>query len=226
MDNASSKTSLGETRQKLIGIAAIAVILASAVWIYRWESAPSEVNLPLHQSIGNVLAEETFRQAGHGGKIVIVTMDTRRAPELKIQMDAFYKHLKALGGCTVADKIVLDPGENPKYRPGSGLSAKRFLKIARKHPGVDAIVSFVGAPELSDEEIKQMKSIPKFIAETHSPERLVSLFDKKLLLSAIVPRYDFPAPGPRQPQTIRQWFDHYFQIVHPDTILPANDELP
>jgi hypothetical protein len=226
MDKADNKSNWGETRQKLIGIAAIAIILAAAVWIYRWETAPSDLNVPLHQSIGNVLAEETFRQAGHGGKIVVVTMDTRRAPELKVQMEAFYKHLKVLGGCTIADKIVLDPGENPKYRPGSGLSAKRFLKIARKHPGVDGIVSFVGAPELSDEEMKQMKSVPKFIAETHSPERLVGLFDKKLLLSAIVPRYDFPAPGPRQPQTSRQWFDHYFQVVHPDTVLPTGDELP
>jgi hypothetical protein len=214
------------SRSRWIVLAAVLAIVLSGIWIYRFEFTSPELNLPLHQSIGSVMAEETFRQVGHLGKIAIVTMDTRRAPELKVQQDAFQKRLKLLGSVTIADKVILDPGENPKYRPGAGLSAKRFLKIARKHAGVDAIVSFVGAPELSEEELKQLKGSPKFIAETHSPERLVNLLDKKLLMSAVVPRYEFPAPGPRQPQTARQWFDHYFQIVHADTVLPGLDESP
>ena len=213
-------------RQTVVLCAAIIGILGSLTWIYFSEFRASDLNLPLHQSIGNVLAEETFRQVGHLGKIVIITMDTRQAPELKVQLEAFQKHLKTLGGVTISDKVVLDPGDNPKYRPGSGLSAKRFLKIARKHSGVDGIVSFVGAPELTEEDLKQLKSAPKFIAETHSPERLLALLEKKVLMAAIVPRYDFPAPGPRQPQTMRQWFDHYFQVVHPDTELPKADETP
>ncbi len=121
---------------------------------------------------------------------------------------------------------MLDPGDNPKYRPGSGLSAKRFLKIVRKNAGADAIVSFVGAPELSDEELAQMKSVPKFIAEAHSPEKFTNLLEKKILLAAIVPRYEFPAPGPKKPATGRQWFDHYFQILRPESPPPKQDELP
>src|SRR5262249_46124972 len=156
-----------------------------------------------HQAVGQVMAEETARLVGHLGKIVVITVDNRTAPELKIQIAAFQKHLKVLGGLTVKDRVVLDPGDNPKYRPGAGLSAKRFLKIVRKNSGVDAIVSFVGAPELTDQELAQMKTIPKFIAEAHSPEKLVNLIEKKILLSAIVPRYEFPAPGPRKPQTSR-----------------------
>jgi hypothetical protein len=71
-----------------------------------------------------------------------------------------------------------------------------------------------------------MKTVPKFIAETHSPEKLVNLLQKKILLSAIVPRYEFPAPGPRKPQTERQWFDRYFQILSPETSLVKGDESP
>jgi len=207
-------------------VGAVATILASALWIYHWESAPSDVNVPLHESVGIMLAEETFRAVGHSGKIVLVTTETGRAPELKLQIAAFQKQLKTLGGCTIADKVVLDPGENPKYRPGSGLSAKRFVKIARKHKGVDAIVSFVGAPDVTPEDLKQLKSVPKFIAETRSPEKLVGLLEQKILFSAIVPRFDFPAPGPRKPQTTRQWFDHYFQIVNTNTVVPKDDASP
>jgi hypothetical protein len=141
-------------------------------------------------------------------------------------MQAFEKHLKQLGGITIKDRIVLDPGDNPKYRPGSGLSEKRFLKIVRKSHGVDAIVSFVGAPEIADQALAQMKVCPKFIAETHSPEKLVNLIEKKVLLVAVVPRFEFPAPGPRKPETMRQWFDHYFQVVSADSALPKPDEAP
>lgn len=213
-------------KQKLLLWGSLLAIVLSAAWIFHWESMPSDVNVPLHQSIGVMLAEETFRLVGHNGKVVIVTMQTGRAPELKVQMRAFQKHLKTLGGCTITDEVILDPGENPKYRPGSGLSAKRFLKIARKHKRVDAIVSFVGAPDVTPDDLKQLKSIPKFIAEARSPERLEGLLEQKVLLAAVVPRYEFPAPGPRQPATSRQWFDHYYQVIHPDTVLPKEDATP
>ncbi len=213
-------------RQRLVAAGAILAILASAFWIYRTEFAAPGVNRPLHEAVGQVLAEETVRIVGHTGKVVIVTVDTRTAPELKVQVQAFEQHLKSLSSLAIKDKVVLDPGDNPKYRPGSGLSTKRFLKIVRKHPGVDAIVSFVGAPPMTESEITQVKSTPKFIAETHSPERLAGLFVKQILNVAIVPRYQFPAPGPKKPQTDRQWFDRYFQLVKADTLMPAEDASP
>jgi len=217
---------LGGNWQKLVVVVAVGMIGASWYFVYRSMFAPAGLNVPLHQSIGIVLAEETYREVGHHGKIVLVSMDPARAPELKIQMNAFLKELKTLGGVTIMDKVVLDPGDNPKYRPGSGLSTKRFLKIARKHAAADAIVSFVGAPDVTEADLKQLKGVPRFIAETHSPERLRDMLERKVLLAAIVPRYDFPAPGPRQPQTVKQWFDHYFQVVHPGTPLPGTEESP
>lgn len=217
---------LNNAKQKLTVLGAILAIIASAVWIYRTQFAVSADNVPLHQAVGQVLAEETCRALGHNGNVLIVSMETRQAPELKIQMEAYEKQLSLLGGIKVKDRLMLDPGDNPKYRPGSGLSAKRFLKIIRKNAGADAIVSFVGAPQLSDEELAQMKSAPKFIAEAHSPEKFVNLLDKKILQAAVVPRYEFPAPGPKKPATGRQWFDHYFQIIRPESPPPQQDALP
>jgi len=213
-------------KQQLLAWASLGSILASGLWIYHYEFRTTDANAPLHESVGLALADETVRILGHHGNIVIVTMDSRSSPELKLQMSAFEKDLKAIGGIATRDKVVLDPGENPKFRPGSGLSAKRFLKICRKHKAADAIVSFVGAPELSEQDLVQLKGSPKLIAETRSPEKLENLLEKKILVSAIVPRFEFPAPGPRKPETSRQWFDHYFQIVTPDTVLPAADGSP
>ena len=147
-------------------------------------------------------------------------------PELRDQIDAFQKELKRIGGISIQDKVVLDPGDSQKYRAGAGLSSKHLLKVIRKHEGVDAIVSLVGVPEVSDQDLAQVKSVPKIVAETHSPEKLVGLLDKKILVSAIVPRFEFPAPGPRKPKTEREWFDRYFQIITPDSHVAAAEETP
>jgi hypothetical protein len=212
--------------QIFMAAAAISAIVASAAWIYWFEFGTPNQSTQLQRAVGQVMAEETTRLVGHLGKIVVVTVDKRTAPELKLQMAAFQKQLKVVGGITIKDTVTVDPGENAKYRPGAGLSAKRLLKIVRKNPGADAIVSFIGAPELSEQELAQMKTAPKFIAETHSPEKLVNLLEKKVLLSAVVPRYEFPAPGPRKPETSRQWFDRYFQILSPETALAKGDGTP
>jgi hypothetical protein len=222
-DSASPKSA---RKQKLIASAAIIAILVSAFFIYRTQFAGHSQNAKLHQAVGQVMAEETSRLVGPAGKILLVTTDNRTAPDLKIQIEAFRKRLALLGSITIKDTLVLDPGDSPKYRPGAGLSAKHFLKIVRKNGDVNALVSFVGAPELTDQEMAQMKTVPKFIAETHSPERLTKLLEKKVLLSAIVPRFEFPAPGPHKPETSRQWFDRYFQVISPETGLVKGDDAP
>jgi len=223
---AGSESLKNGRKQKLTACVAIIVILVSAFWIYRTQFAGHTENDRLHQAVGQVIAEETSRLVGHTGKIVVVMTDNRTAPELKIQIAAFKKQLTRLGAISIKDTLVLDPGDNPKYRPGAGLSAKRLLKIARKNADANAIVSFVGAPELTDQDLAQMKTGPKLIAETHSPEKLTNLLDNKILVSAIVPRFEFPAPGQRKPQTSRQWFDRYFQIVSAETALVKGDSAP
>jgi len=207
-------------------VACALAIIGSAIWIYHFEVGSSDTNLPLQESVGQILAAETARVTGRPAKIVLVTVNAPGVPELKDQLDAFQKELKRIGGITIQDKVVLDPGDSQKYRAGAGLSSKHLLKVIRKHEGVDAIVSLVGVPEVSDQDLAQVKSVPKIVAETHSPEKLVGLLDKKILVSAIVPRFEFPAPGPRKPKTGREWFDRYFQIITPDSHLAAAEETP
>lgn len=224
--NLSSSESTGSARQILTAVAAIVVTVACATWIWRTQFAGQTANVPLNQAIGQVLAEQTARVVGHTGKIALVLMDPSHSPELKVQMEAFQNALKQMGTIAIQDKVVLDPADNPKYRPGSGLSARKFLKIARKHPGADAIVSFIGAPQMSDADLAELKPAPKLIAETHSPEKLTNLFSQKILVAAVVPRFQFPAPGPKKPHTSQQWFDRYFQLLASDSALPQPNTNP
>lgn len=226
MPTTSSPTSTSSAKQVLTAVAAILVTVASAIWIWRTEFAVHADNVPLNQTIGRVLAEQTARVVGPTGKIALVLMDPGHSPELKVQVEAFQNALKQLGAIAIQDKVMLDPADNPKYRPGSGLSARKFLKIARKHPGADAIVSFIGAPPMSDADLAELKPVPKLIAETHSPEKLTNLFSQKILVAAIVPRFQFPAPGPKKPHTGQQWFDRYYQLVGSGATAPQPDSSP
>src|SRR6058998_174570 len=99
-----------------------------------------------------------------------------------------------------------------------------FVRIVKNNPDTDVLVSFVGAPKLSDEELAELKKLPKFIAESRSAEHLPKLFEKQLIQVAVVSRFVFPAPGPLSPKTPQQWFDKRYQIIEADAVktIPKN----
>ena len=217
-------TPTGANSKQALAIAGlILVILASLTWIYVTEVAAPKINLPLHQGVGLVLAEETSKVLGNKGQVVVIAINPRKFPELKAQLAAFEKALKGLRGIKVKETYMVETNDDPKYGVGTGLSAKRFLKIQKKYPAADAIVSFVGVPNLTDEDFTGLKRpTPKFIAETRSPEKSIRLFQKGVLQVAVISRFVFPAPGPKNPHTPREWFDQYFQIVTAASLPPLD----
>src|ERR1043166_7105900 len=120
--------------------------------------------------------------------------------------------------------VTMDTDDKPQYRTGAGLSSRRFLRIVKKSSDADAIVSFIGAPRMTEEEMEQVDKAPKFIAECRSPDKIKRLFDKKILQLAVINRFDYPAPIKHNPKTPRQWFEKYYQIVTTETAsdLPKN----
>ena len=76
-----------------------------------------------------------------------------------------------------------------------------------------AIVSFIGAPHMKDEDIAELQKVPKLIAEARAVDNLPKLFQKELISVAVASRFNFPAPGPIQAKTAQEHFDKRFQIV-------------
>src|SRR6266496_4327989 len=101
-----------------------------------------------------------------------------------------------------------------------------FVRIVKNNPDTDVLVSFVGAPKLSDEELAELKKVPKFIAESRSTDHLPKLFEKQLIQVAVVSRFTFPAPGPLRPKAAQEWFDKRYQVVAADSIkaIPGDSE--
>jgi hypothetical protein len=205
------------TKTTLLGVVSLLVITGSAAWIYYYQFKAPKHDVGLHQRIGEIMAEQTAKLVGPRGRLVLITIPTGPEPELRTQLAAFRRKLKALGDYELKEH-ELETKDQPKYSLGAGLSGRRFVRTVKNNPKADAIVSFVGAPALSDEELTDLPKVPKFIAEARSPENLPKLFQKQMIQVAIVSRFVFPAPDPRPPKTPQQWFDKRYQIVTTEAV--------
>ena len=211
-------------KKLFLAIGLLLAIAGSALWIYLGQFAAPKFNVSLHRAVGRVMAEETANLVDSHGRIVVIAIDTPKTPELRVQIEEFEKALKPISGIRIEKTYMLDTEDKPKYGTGSGISARRFVRIVNKNTTVDAIVSFVGAPELKEDEIRELQARPKLIVEARSADKLKRLFDKQLLHVAIVSRFQFPDPVEGNPATPRQWFDKRFQIVRAEgaPALPAS----
>jgi hypothetical protein len=207
--------------KNLVAVGAIVAIVAAGVVIYRNARPPKdEVKLSVQEAIGEALAEETIKATESKGKIVLITLEEGQSPELDQYVAAFKDRIYDTP-VKIARTDHISDEKSGKYGPGSGMSGKRFVRIIKKYPEADAIVSFVGTPDGEDEELKELKQpVPKFIAFSRAPDDIDEMFDDKLLFAAVVPRFEFPAPGPEKPKTKQEMFQKYYQVVRADTTKP------
>ena len=207
--------------KNLVAVGAIVAIVAAGVVIYRNARPPKdEVKLSVQEAIGEALAEETIKATESKGKIVLITLEEGQSPELDQYVAAFKDRIYDTP-VKIARTDHISDEKSGKYGPGSGMSGKRFVRIIKKYPEADAIVSFVGTPDGEDEALKEVTApVPKFIAFSRAPDDIDEMFEDKLLFAAVVPRFEFPAPGPEKPKTKQEMFQKYYQVVRADTTKP------
>jgi len=191
---------------------ALLAIGGSAAWIHWHEFKAPQHDVELHRRIGEVMAEQTAMVAGKQGKIVLITIPTSGEPELKTQLDAFHAKLQTLGDFHIRE-YEMDTKDQDKYGVGMGLSGRRYVRTANKNLDAAVVVSFIGAPNLKDEDIAELQRAPKFVVQARSVDNLPKLFEKQLISVAVASRFTFPAPGPIEPRTAQDRFNKRYQIV-------------
>ncbi|MFO1512650.1 MAG: hypothetical protein U1F83_07020 [Verrucomicrobiota bacterium] len=187
-------------------------IAGSAAWVYWREFKAPQYDVELHQRVGEIMAEQTAKVAGPKGKVVVIAIPTGGLPELKTQLESFRLALKKLGSYELRE-YEMDTKDQDKYGVGTGLSGRRYVRTANKNLDAAAVVSFIGAPNMKDEDIAELQKSPKFVAEARAVDNLPKLFNKDLISVAVASRFSFPAPGPIQARTAQERFDKRYQIV-------------
>jgi hypothetical protein len=206
----------------LTGAVAVAVTVGAITWTWRTQWSPRPMHELLHRGVGERLAEEIVQVLGPKGRLVVITLLPGTSPVLDAQETAFRERLNRWPELKVVrtDEVASEKGD--KYGPGTGLSARRFLRLAEKESDADLIVSFIGTPD--PEDLPEAKGSPmgapgpRLVAISRSPKELVDLIERGLLVRALVPRFHYPAPGPAVPGTAAEWFESRFQVVTPEAL--------
>lgn len=201
-----------KTKKLVTVLGCLAALIACGVWTWRTQFNQSKFNVPLHLGLGQTMAELAASASGGTGRIVIITLPAGQFPELGVQVKEFKRIVGAHSGVTFKE-YEIETEDRPKYQFGTGLSGRRYLRTVNKNLSASAVVSFVGAPELTEKEAAEIKAAPRFIAECRTADKLHRLFELKAIHAAVVGRFEYPTPIKGTPRTPRDWVTQRFQIV-------------
>jgi hypothetical protein len=170
-------------------------------------------------ALGEVAAKATSGLLEGHGRIVLVVNETdnHTATALGQAVKVFNATLKKAGGVQVAATETIKAGAGPAISGAEPLAPTKFLELVTKHASADALVSFVGVPRLTPEQIGQLpQPRPKIVAAVTFNLPARSLFDQGVLHLAIVPQSG-TEPAAKPPTTTQEWFDANYRLITPET---------
>jgi hypothetical protein len=198
-------------------VLAAAVVLAAwtAIWAVT-SGLPPRVEPRIHEEIGRALAQEAVRLLGPGGSVTVLARDTGtfKQPAIDIALGGFTRELKKNGGKPpVVQALQVDP-LRPLQVPAGDLH-----ELLRRGAVGDVVVSFMGAPLLSDEQRASLGAVkPKVVAFCPGGilgiQELKALGGQGLLHAAVVSR-PAKAGTPSAPDTGREPFDALYERLDP-----------
>jgi hypothetical protein len=193
------------------------LIIVGSITALFFQFRPPKEDTVVHEAVGEIMAEQ-IPTLTNNARVVVITLDSSAYPVLGLRRAGFERAVKNLPGVKVLDWEEVDPKGKPKYGAGRGLSGEKYVRLVKKNPEGNVFVSFIGAPEMEKEDLKELPSpAPILLCESRAREELLELFDKGALHAAIVPRFTYPAPEGK-PKTPRQKFDLFWQILNPKNI--------
>ncbi len=212
-------------------IAMILITLSLASLFITMRDRPPVMDVSLDLAIGEGMAEETAKFLGNRGQIVVIRRDSQdvKLPGMEAQMNAFQKTLSKKGGIKIVGVETLNMpvahSRSPSpLAPPMIFSAAMFSMIPEKYPNVSAIVSFVGVPFLTDEEIAGLgQNIPKVIVLTDMHPSLKKLFEEGVVQLAILRHFGTDLKDSKKPRTPRELFNQLYTVVTKET---ASSALP
>lgn len=210
-----------DRRSLVVGILSLLVIGISAAGAWRTLSRRTPPDTDLHRGVGAALAERTRAVVGPKGRILVVLLESGDSSAIDVQWKAFRSTIEGTPGIAIVDRERISAEGKSKYGPGTGLSASRLARLVAKHRDLDAIVSFVGLPDLDSKELAELgDGGPKLIAYARSAKRVGPWLAAKRVEAAAVPRFQFPAPVSDTPRSPSEWFDLRCQWITPGDLVP------
>jgi hypothetical protein len=168
-----------------------------------------------------MMANETIKAVGDQGKIVALVVETAtyKVPSVDAQWKAFQQRLNSQSHIQIVAvrkfrmNAMAFAGmyQDQLFEPSIGLTPEQFDSVVDENPGVNAIVSFIGVPPFSPEEIDSFKAKGiKLLIVSSQDAWLGDMLQKGVVQLAVVPKAD----GLRD-QKVRT-FENTYDIFTPE----------
>jgi len=198
-------------KAKLINWLAGATIAAAVAWLYLFfNPSPPAIDRSLHKEVGEVMAAEAIKLLEPGGRLFVIARakEPFLVPAAAAQFDAFMRALKKSGKTVTTQRLLkIDPLRVANAPTGD------FIELLRKAQPNDVIVSFMGPPLLSNEQVQRLGKQPRVVALCSGamPVQLDlrKIFEAQLLRTAVISRPNAPA----RPDASKKAFDQMFAVI-------------
>lgn len=201
-------------KQTLIAIVAV-VAAAISIYVALVGRSP-KINLDTYQILGTVTAEETAKLVANKGRVLAVARGSGDAtnPSVEAELKAFRDTLKKHRTLEVGiEKVELNPMQ--MMATGGGIPANLLFKTLDTHPGLGALVLFLGFPPLPDSEVEALRKYGvKIVVVSPFQPDVHRLFELGAIHLAIVPKTGSPETAP-PPRKLRERFDQEYAILTP-----------
>ena len=185
---------------------------------------PKEIQALLEpsQALSSVVAEEAARLAGAKKQVSLITHDASWGAPSNAE-EAIKRALKK-HGLTVVTAKAANLG-NPMLSGAIGLKAADFFEALEKSTGSGAIISLVGAPQLTPDDTKRLSAEhpPVLVVATAmlgdkmgvrgDPLQLAALLDSQVIQLAIIDGADAAANTSGKPDPTRERFAQNYRIL-------------
>jgi hypothetical protein len=142
------------------------------------------------QTVGEVLAARTARLLENRGRIVLITARGRMQ---QVQLDAFKKGLRQTQNLQIESVVYPSKRDMQEGAVFGGLSRKLFFDLLSNHMSAGAIVSLIGPPELSDDDLTKLPpKMPRIVVFAPLGMGVKRLLEAKVVELAVVPRMAVP----------------------------------
>jgi hypothetical protein len=208
--------------QRSLAIGALLAMTLSGVLLYKFFTGPKFVDgatQNLFQAYTQVTAQQISHLLGGHGDVVVLMWgppsDDASHPGGPPEVVAMCQALQK-GGLHVVEKRSVPP-----VRVGGGTvwTAENYRSVLDNYPQVTALVSFIGAPQLSADNIRELPAQrPKLVVVRFANvETAQPLLEQGVLDGAILPS-SVPDSNNHPPKTTQEWFDRYYLFITPATV--------
>ncbi len=205
--------------RKSVNWMAGAVILAATAWLYLFLfPSPPSIDARPHRGLGEAMAAEALKLMEGDARLMVITRDHDSfiLPATEVQLDSFRKAVGAAGRKIHTTRAMkVDPLRVVSVPPGD------FYEMLRQGKDNDVIVSFLGPPALSADQLaklgtKRCRVVALCPGATPARTDLRDAFQQKLLHAAIISRPDAPARAGAGDS--RAAFEQMFKVITPSNL--------